>query len=51
MTPEEFSDESRSLQADPKIKMLREKQFRTATPVAKKVHESAAGVPEAFGGV
>ena len=51
MTPEEFSDESRSLQADPKIKMLREKQFRTATPVAKKGHESAAGVPEAFGGV
>ena len=51
MTPEEFSDESRSLQADPKIKMLREKQFRTATPVAKKDHESAAGVPEVLGGV
>ena len=29
MTPQEFADESRSLEADPKVRILREKQFRT----------------------
>jgi len=32
MTPQEFADESRSLEADPKVRLLREKQFRTQVP-------------------